>query len=59
MSNTRQVIRSAGAALALAGAALWTTTAQSQVLAMSMDRNSGSIYRGVSPSDVGRDRHHG
>ncbi len=39
MSNTSHLIRSAGAALVLAGAALWTTTAQAQVLAMSMDRN--------------------
>ena len=49
MSNTTQLIRSAGAALVLAGAAFWTTTAQSQVLAMSMDRNSGSTYREAAP----------
>ena len=49
MSNINHLIRSAGAALVLAGAALWSSTAQSQVLAMSMDRNAGSIYRDVSP----------
>ncbi len=49
MSNTTQLIRSAGAALVLAGAAFWTTTAQSQVLAMSMDRNSGSTYHEAAP----------
>ncbi len=43
MSNINRLIRNAGTALVLAGAALWTTTAQSQVLALSMDRNSGSI----------------
>jgi lipoprotein-anchoring transpeptidase ErfK/SrfK len=47
MSNINRLIRNAGTALALAGAALWTTTAQSQVLALSMDRNSGAI---VSPA---------
>ena len=50
MSHTTQLIRSAGAALVLAGAAFWTTTAQSQVLAMSMDRNSGSTYREAAPA---------
>jgi lipoprotein-anchoring transpeptidase ErfK/SrfK len=43
MSNINQLIRNAGTALVLIGAALWTTTAQSQVLALSTDRNSGSI----------------
>jgi lipoprotein-anchoring transpeptidase ErfK/SrfK len=42
MSNINRLIRNVGTALVLAGAALWTTTAQSQVLALSMDRNSGS-----------------
>jgi lipoprotein-anchoring transpeptidase ErfK/SrfK len=50
MSNTTQLIRRAGAALVLAGAAFWTTTVQSQVLAMSMDRNSGSTYREAAPA---------
>jgi lipoprotein-anchoring transpeptidase ErfK/SrfK len=50
MSNTNHLIRSARAAMLLAGAVLWTSTAQSQVLAVSTDQNTGSIYRGVSPS---------
>jgi hypothetical protein len=37
--------------LVLVEAALWASTAQSRVLAMSMDRNTGSINR-----DISRDR---
>jgi lipoprotein-anchoring transpeptidase ErfK/SrfK len=43
MSNINRLIRNAGTALVLAGVALWTTTVQSRVLALSMDRNSGAI----------------
>jgi lipoprotein-anchoring transpeptidase ErfK/SrfK len=53
MSNISQLMRGAGTALVLAGAALWTTTAQSQVLAMSMDQNSGSISRDHAPDEAG------
>ena len=53
MSNISQLMRGAGTALVLAGAALWTTSAQSQVLAMSMDQNSGSIYRDGTPNETG------
>jgi lipoprotein-anchoring transpeptidase ErfK/SrfK len=53
MSNTNQIIRNTGAALILTGAALWTTTAQSQVLAMSMDRNAGSAYQAVTSDEAG------
>jgi lipoprotein-anchoring transpeptidase ErfK/SrfK len=49
MWNTDHLIRCAGAALVLAGATLWTSTAQSQVLVMSADPNTGSIYRDVPP----------
>jgi lipoprotein-anchoring transpeptidase ErfK/SrfK len=42
-----KLIRKAAALLVLVGAALWASTAQSQVLAMSMDRNTGSIDRNV------------
>jgi len=52
MSNIRQIVRGAGTALVLAGAALWTTTAQSQVLAMSMNQNSGSISRDHAPDET-------
>ena len=52
MSNIRQVVRGAGTALVLAGAALWTTTAQSQVLAMSINQNSGSISRDHAPDET-------
>ncbi len=48
MSNTNHLIRNAGVTLVLAGAALWGATAQAQVLALSADRNTGSIYSGVS-----------
>jgi lipoprotein-anchoring transpeptidase ErfK/SrfK len=51
MSNTNHLVRNAGAFLVLAGAALWTTTAQSQVLALSLpipiDRNGAAIHRDV------------
>jgi lipoprotein-anchoring transpeptidase ErfK/SrfK len=47
MSNINRFIRNAGTALVLAGAAFWSTGAQSQVLALSMDRNSGAI---ISPA---------
>ncbi len=49
MSHINHFIRGAGVALVLAGAALWSSAAQSQVLAMSLDRNTGSNYRSVSP----------
>jgi lipoprotein-anchoring transpeptidase ErfK/SrfK len=45
MSNTKQIIRSAGVALVLAGATLWTTTTQAQLLATASDRNAGTVYR--------------
>jgi lipoprotein-anchoring transpeptidase ErfK/SrfK len=47
------LIRAAGAAVMLAGAALWTTTARAQVFAMSMDRNAGSTYRSVASDEPG------
>ena len=53
MSNVSHLMRGAGTALVLAGAVLWTTTAQSQVLAMSMDQNSGSIYRDGTSNETG------
>ena len=49
MSNTNHLVRCAGAALVLAGAALWANTAQAQVLAMTSERNAGSIVREVLP----------
>jgi lipoprotein-anchoring transpeptidase ErfK/SrfK len=52
MSNTNHLIRTAGAALALAGAALWTTAAQSQtqsqMMAMSVESNATLAYQGAS-----------
>jgi len=48
VSKTNNVIRKAAAVLVLVGSALWANTAQSQVLAMSIDRNTGSINRDVS-----------
>jgi lipoprotein-anchoring transpeptidase ErfK/SrfK len=48
VSKTNNFVRNAAAVLVLAGTALWTSTAQSQVLAMSMDQNIGSINRDVS-----------
>jgi len=53
MSNINQLMRGAGTALVLAGVALWTTTAQSQVLAMSMNQNSGSTYRDGAQNETG------
>src|SRR5271170_6836943 len=51
MSNANHLIRNAGAFLVLAGAALWTSTAQSQMLALSLpipiDRNMAAIHRDV------------
>jgi lipoprotein-anchoring transpeptidase ErfK/SrfK len=52
MSNTNLIFRGVGAALVLAGTALWTSTAQSQVLAYSMERNAGSIRRDVAVNRV-------
>ncbi len=49
MSHINHFIRGAGVALVLAGAALWSSSAQSQVLAMSLERNTGSNYRSVTP----------
>jgi lipoprotein-anchoring transpeptidase ErfK/SrfK len=52
MSNANHLIRTAGAALALAGAALWTTAAQSQtqsqMMAMSVESNATLAYQGAS-----------
>ena len=52
MSNTNHLIRTAGAALALAGAALWTTAAQSQtqsqMMALSVESNATLAYQGAS-----------
>jgi lipoprotein-anchoring transpeptidase ErfK/SrfK len=47
MLNTHHFIRGAGAALILAGVSLWTSAAQSQVLAMSSDQSGGSVHRGA------------
>src|SRR5438105_11072526 len=48
VSKTNNLIRKAAALLVLVGSALWANTAQSQVLAMSIDRNTGSFNRDVS-----------
>ena len=57
MSNTNHLIRAAGAALALAGAALWTTAAQSQtqsqMMAMSVENNAALAYQGVASDEAG------
>jgi lipoprotein-anchoring transpeptidase ErfK/SrfK len=57
MSNTNHLIRTAGAALALAGAALWTTAAQSQtqsqMMAMSVENNAALAYQGVASDEAG------
>jgi lipoprotein-anchoring transpeptidase ErfK/SrfK len=57
MSNTNQTsnlpVHCATAALLLFGTVLWTTTAQSQVLAMSMDRNAGPTYQAVVSDETG------
>ena len=57
MSNTNHLIRTAGAALALAGAALWTTAAQSQtqsqMTAMSVENNAALAYQGVASDEAG------
>jgi lipoprotein-anchoring transpeptidase ErfK/SrfK len=53
MSNTKQIVRCARVALVLAGAALWTTTAQAQVLAMTVDRSAGSILPEARPDRGG------
>ena len=47
MSNTNHLIRCTGTALVAAAAALWTTTAQSQVLAMTTGSNAASMFRQV------------
>lgn len=43
MLNTNHFVHCTGAALLLAGSVIWTTTAQSQVLAMSSERDNTSI----------------
>jgi lipoprotein-anchoring transpeptidase ErfK/SrfK len=57
MSNTNHLIRAAGAALALAGAALWSTAAQSQtqsqMMAMSVESNAALAYQGVASDEAG------
>ncbi len=57
MSNTNHLIRTAGAALALAGVALWTTAAQSQtqsqMTAMSVENNAALAYQGVASDEAG------
>ena len=57
MSNANHLIRAAGAALALAGAALWTTSAQSQtqsqMMAMSVENNAALAYQGVVSDEAG------
>ncbi len=57
MSNTNHLIRTAGAALALAGAVLWTTAAQSQtqsqMMAMSVENNAALGYQGVASDEAG------
>ena len=53
MSNTNHLIRHAGVALVLTGAMLWTTTAQSQVLAMTAESNTASIFRQLAPDRSG------
>jgi lipoprotein-anchoring transpeptidase ErfK/SrfK len=57
MSNTNHLIRTAGAALALAGVALWTTAAQSQtqsqMMAMSVESNATLAYQGVASDEAG------
>jgi len=50
MLNTNHFTGYVGTALLLAGFATWTTTAQSQVLAMAPDANSRSILADVSPN---------
>jgi lipoprotein-anchoring transpeptidase ErfK/SrfK len=47
MSKTTRTLRNASAALLLAGAALWANTAQAQVLALTTDRNDGTLFRDV------------
>jgi lipoprotein-anchoring transpeptidase ErfK/SrfK len=57
MSNTNHLIRATGAALALAGAALWSTAAQSQtqsqMMAMSVESNAALAYQGVASDEAG------
>ncbi len=42
-SSARRTVRCAGAALVMAAAAMWTSNAGAQVLAMTFERNTGSI----------------
>jgi lipoprotein-anchoring transpeptidase ErfK/SrfK len=49
MSNTNHLIRCAGAALLVTGAALWTSTAQAQVLAMFSESNIAPIFHQIAP----------
>jgi lipoprotein-anchoring transpeptidase ErfK/SrfK len=51
MLNTNHFTGYARVALLLAGFATWTSTAQSQVLAMAPEANSGSILSGVPAND--------
>ena len=51
-SDTGRLIRWAGMALAMLGAALSTTGARAQVLAMTLEHSVGSIIQGVAPDVV-------
>ncbi len=50
--NTGRLIRWAGMALVMLGAALSTTGARAQVLAMTLEHSVGSIIQGVAPDVV-------
>jgi lipoprotein-anchoring transpeptidase ErfK/SrfK len=55
MSKAIQNIRNTGAALVVAGAALWATTSEAQVLALTTERNDAAMFREVLRDQGGSD----